>query len=806
MKLSYRWLKEIVSGLKISPEKLAEVLTLQVANVEKIERSGQGLDKVRVAEILEIKPHPHADRLQIVKVKTIVNSQLSILNIVCGAPNIKVGQKVPLALPGAKLPNGVKIKESIIRGITSAGMLCAEDELGIGSDHTGIYILPNETNIGEPITKVLGLNDTILEVENKSLTHRPDLFSHIGFAREIAAITNGKFKIQNSKFEIHKRKSTNLNIKVEDFRLCPRYMAIVMDEIKIAPSPLWLQNRLRNLGIRPINNVVDITNYVLVEYGQPLHAFDYNKIAGRKIIIRSAKNGEKILALDGKEYELNDKDLVIADSRRPIALAGVMGGELFSITPETKTIVIESANFEPVTIRRTSWRLGLRTESALRFEKGLPINFPELGLYRAIELIQELGGGKVASQIYDLKSKEAIKKLKQAIKINFDPERAKKFIGLEIADKLMLKILINLGCQVKRVGKKYRVIPPISRPDLNLFEDLVEEIVRIYGLDKIVSRPIGGQLKPVEYEPGFILERELRNILVGCGFDEVCNYSFALRLKTESNLKEQQIRGGLEIVNPLNPEQKYLRVSLLPGLVKNAEKNGNYFEEFKIFEIGKIFFKSFISNEVEQPKHLAGLIYKDSQDIYFEIKGIIELILNKLNIMTHEARPFKIDKLEKKSPTFYIDQLEVATEIIINNQFVGYFGLLKPEIIELKTKKQIGFFEIDLEKLLPLVGGAKKYQPISIYPPIKRDLAFLIDKKINWQKIFETTKNINPLIKQVELFDVFEDKKFGEKRNLAFHIVYQAEDRTLKTEEVDKIQQKIISILKEKFDAELRNF
>jgi phenylalanyl-tRNA synthetase beta chain len=780
MKLSYNWLKQL-ANFKESPEKLAELLTMHVANVEKVEKLGPNLNKVIVAEIVDLKPHPNADKLRVVIVKTNYPSTQvpKYLTIVCGASNIKVGQKVPLALPGAKLPNGLEIQTAVIRGVKSEGMLCAEDELGIGPDHTGIYILPPESKIGESINKVLGLDDTILEIENKSITHRPDLFSHIGFAREIATIFGKKFKIQNSKFKIHQQKSTNLNIKVKDFKLCPRYMAVVMDNVKIAPSPVWLQNRLRNLGIRPINNVVDITNYILVEIGQPLHAFDANKLVPTnyeskritnkevEIIIRRAEKGEKLLALDGKEYELNENDLVIANSKQPIALAGIMGGELFSINPDTKTIVIESANFDSVTIRRTSWRLGLRTESALRFEKGLPINFPEAGIYRAIELIQELAGGRVVSKIFDLISKETIEKLKQSVKIIFDPEKVQKFIGLKIPSQQMIKILTNLGCQVKKKGKKYLVIPPIYRPDLVLFEDLIEEIVRIYGTDKIISQPIVGKFEPVEYESEFILERELKNILVGCGFDEVYNYSFEPRIDAdpasrglyESALLQRGQRESalIEVANPLNPEQKYLRHSLIPGLIKNAEKNRNYFDEFKIFEIGKVFAE-------KEKKKVAGLIYRKDPQIYFLAKGVVELILEKLGI---------------------------------ENEKVNFI---------IKTEDNMAVFELDFEDLLPFLKNVKQYKFISPYPPVKRDLAFLVDKKISWQEIFSVVKNIDPLVKEIDLFDVFEDKKFGEKRNLAFHIIYQSDERTLKAEDIEKIQQKIIQTLKEKFGAELRNF
>ncbi len=782
MQLSYNWLKQFIP-LRIKPEKLAEILNLHVASVEKIVKLEESLDKVLVGKIIEIKPHPRADRLQIAIIKTAVNKKIAIFQVVCGGPNIKIGQKVPLALPGAKLSNNLILKSSRIRGIKSEAMLCAEDELGIGDDHDGIYILKDQTKLGQPITKVLGLNDVILEIENKSITHRPDLFSHLGFAREIGALTknNLKFKIPNLKFKISKPKK--LEIKVDNNKLCPRYMGVVMDNIKVGPSPKWMRSLLQGVGIRPINNIVDITNYVMMELGQPLHAFDAETLMvnNQRLIIkvRSAKKNEKLLALDGEEYKLNKDDLVIADAQKPIALAGVMGGELSSISDTTNTIIIESANFNPVSVRKTSRRLGLRTDSALRFEKGLPVSFTELGLARAIELIKKLAGGKISSQVVDFKSKQTINQLRQAIRINFDFTQARRFIGLDLTDREMIAILKSLGCQIKKVGQKVMVTIPNYRLDLNLFEDLIEEIIRIYGSDKINPQPILGKLEPVLPRAEFVLENKLKNILTGAGFDEVYNYSFYGKELKENSLNQSK---HLSLANPLNPEQQYLRTSLIPGLLKNTEKNVPYFPEFKIFEIGQVFLP-------EETKKIAGLIFSQDKDIYFLVKGVVELIFNLVG-------------LDQKKIRYQVGNLNM-TNILLDKNVFGLFGL---------KEKGIGVFEIDFASLLKFAQKVKIYSKISTYPTIKRDLAFLIDKNISWYKIWQTLDQIKSLNKDVtinikkEPLDVFEDKKFGQQRNIAFSVIYQSFKRTLKSEEIKKDENQIIDILEKKFKAQLRDF
>ena len=940
MKLSYHWLKDL-SGIKISPEKMAEILDLHLAETGVKKLSDLNLENIFVGEIIDLKLHPSSDKLKIAILD--LGEKYKKLNIVCGAPNIALGQKVPVALPGAKLSTGLEIKKTIIRGTESEGMLCAEDELGLGKDHTGILILECSAKAGEPLEKVFELDDTIFEIENVALTQRPDLFSHQGMAREIRACLN-KPRGEDQKFKKREAKPDKMvEVKLEDKNACLRYMAVILDGVKIGPSPLWMQNRLKNLGLRPINNVVDITNYILLEIGQPLHAFDYEKLGGKNIIIRKAKPAEKILALDGKEYGLNENDLVIADATRPIALAGIMGGEESGIDEKTKTIVIESANFEPITIRKTFKRLNLSTESSLRFEKGLPVYFAEAGIERAIELMVKLTGGRLVSKIYDLTTPLAQARLTKKRKILINLRKIKEIVGEEISDKEILEILKSLGFEIKeidlvkeltklakdQIGKPYKygastfieapnvfdcsslvlwlyrqigaelprlsieqasygervekedlkpgdlifkkrksdnlifkknrksdfpkdfpqgvghvgfvleknkvihasgdkkkvvienlksflnkdfvvaeriikdkiglvVTVPNFRQDIERQEDLIEEIVRLYGIEKISPRPIIGVSLPASPEKKFLLKKELRNILVGLGFDEVYNYPFSAS------------RGSLELVNPMSPEQRYLRKNLLERLIRNYEKNSPLFDDFKIFEIGKAF--SF-DQEIKQEDRLAGLIYQKAKpriisesytgakprselgsttggkEQYWSVKGVIELLFEKIGL----------DKEEINYQLVLNPSYKQETAVSLGRETIGILGLLEDKV---------GIFEFDLEKIFNLLAASREkiFKPISAYPPVNRDLAFLIDKSIKWLDIYRRIREIDPLIVKLELFDVFESKKFGDKRNLAFHIIYQSQEETLTSEEVEKIQKRIIEIMEKEFKAQLRTF
>ena len=766
MLLSYNWLKEFLPDLEKTPEEITDFLGKHVAQVEGFHKLSLGLNnKIVVGEILEINDHHGADKLHLV----LVDTGKEKLKIVCGAPNIEKGQKVPLAIVGATLPGGIVIKSTIIRGVESNGMLCSAKELGIGADDKGIYILPEDFIIGQPLIKAFNLDDILFEIENKSITHRPDLFNHWGIAREIRAGLKLKSKINKPKMAILKdiQGESELNIKIENPNICSRYMAVVMDNIIVKPSSLEIQNRLRNLGIQPINNVVDVMNYVMIEVGQPLHSFDFDKISTNKtnaqITIRNARNKEKILALNKEKYQLQKEDIIITNSHRPIALAGLIGGEDSGISNNTQRIVIESANFSPAEVRRTAWRLGLRTEAVLRFEKGLPLVLTEYGIYRAIYLLQTFVGGKIVSKIYDVKpSSKDIKPL--SIVFNFN--RAENFIGSKIPNKIIIEILQNLDCCIKKKSKdEILVMPPNYRPDLTIFEDLIEEIIRIYGLDKIDPKPIKALLKPVSFSPEFILRRRIGQILTACGFDEVYNYAFT------------SYKGSVKIINPLNSAQNYLIESLAPGLIKNALKNVADFSKFNIFEISKIF-------DPEEKVKVAGLLYVENKQMFSRAKGILELIWRDLGL--------NLSNVSYRGSNIYLGKNKLGYLDTLRNNFV--------------------VFEMDINVLLAQQKSVKKYSRVSLYPLVKRDLAFLFDRKYTWLNISKAVVKISHLIKKIELFDVFnysDDESgsdIGGKRSLAFHIIYQSMERTLKSTEIDKIQKEIIKVLQNKFEAQLRDF
>ncbi len=582
MKFFYNWLKEYID-IKQAPEELAEILTMRAFEAEGVKRAGKGLENIVVGEVMAVEKHPNADRLKV----TNVNIGNDLLQIVCGAPNVAVGQKVAVALVGANLPNGMAIEAREVRGVKSAGMICAEDELGLGNNHEGIMVLSPNAPRGAKFIEIMRLNDTIIDFS--ILPDRAhDALSYGGMAQEIAALTGKKLKkgiYENSKVELKEDKSINikkiLTVENQDKELCRRYSARVINNISVASSPDWLMARLEASGIRPINNLVDIGNYVMLETGQPLHIFDLDKIAdletggpsalgnpvSKSIIIRHAKKDESILALDGKEYKLDESVLVIADEKKTLAIAGIMGGESSAVGNGTKNIVIEAARFEPINSRRPSTKLSLASDSSYRFQREPDRNLTALALERAAELVKELAGGQLAAgtiDIYPVKTKP------RNIKLEF--EKIEKLLGVEIPLKKTLKIFADLGLKAKARGKSLLdVTVPTRRLDITGPIELIREVARIYGYDNIKSARPGVELALPAMNFSAIRQNEIKKNLAAIGFTEVYNYSFI-------GDKEIAHIGGdanhyWELANPLSTEQKYLRKNLLPGLLNNIAGN-----------------------------------------------------------------------------------------------------------------------------------------------------------------------------------------------------------------------------------------
>ena len=850
MNLSLNWLKDFVDiPDRVSPEELGKRLTMYTVEVEKVEHQAEKYKEVVVGKILEVKPHPNADRLRLVK----VDIGKERLEIVCGASNIESGQLVPVALVGAVLPNGMEIKPAEIRGVKSNGMLCAEDELGLGEGHEGIMILDKTplipllkgdeskltsllngdeskltpllkggrgVKIGQSFSDYLKLNDVIFEVDNKSITHRADLWSHYGMARDISAFLNTKFKVYKPSAGILKAKKITFRFKakIEDFSLCPRYMAVGLENIKIAPSPEWMQNRLNAAGMRAINNIVDATNYVLLELGQPLHAFDKNFID--KIIVRTAKPGEIIETLDGVERKLEPDMLVIANQTRPVAIAGIMGGANSGINDQTESIIIESANFNFDSVRKTAQKLGLRTEASMRFEKGLDPNLCELGLIRAVELILEIcPGARVAGNLEDEKQTPLIPLLKgdgKGLKpIDLDLKWLNKFIGYEFTAKQVKQILEKLGFLLKAVGNGFKVTIPSWRAvhDISLPEDLAEEVARIYGYNNLKS-----ELPKIDLAPPLVIEekvliRKIKNILsLGAKFTEVYNYSFISRQQAEKIAPLQKGGSGgfdsvIELTNPLSEDLAVLRPSLIPAILENIKTNQAFEAEIAIYEIGGIFLNK--AGEIKkddnsrdklpfQEKSLAmALAGDDADDLFRKLKGAIEFLFKSLNLAVEFE--FAASEYNKSASAKIMSGghcLGCATEP--EKSIRQSFGIKKPMAIA----------EINLLELLNLVKNSpiKQYAEPPKYPSVSRDLAFVVNEKILYNNIVKEIKNFSDLIKQVELFDVYQGDKLGAgKKNLAFHIIYQA-DKTLTSVEADEVQLKLVKHLEKEFEAKVRDF
>lgn len=829
MRFSYNWLKEYVD-IKQTPEELAEILTMRAFESEGVEKLGKKLEHIIIGEVLGVKKHPNADRLSV----TTVNTGKGILEIVCGAPNVAKGQKVAVALAGAKLPNGIEIAEREVRGVKSQGMLCAEDELGLGKSHEGIMVLPAETPVGKPFSKFLDLEDSIIDFT--ILPDRAhDALSYWGLSQEISAVLGKKLKkgiYEKAKFDFTEDKKANikneLSVEIRDKYLCRRYSARVVKNISVSESPVWIKKKLESAGIRPINNLVDISNLTMLEIGQPLHIFDLDKInplevrppsalggrTSKSIIVRRAKKNESIAALDGKEYQLSENILVIADAKNPLAIAGIMGGEQSGVTGKTKNIVIESANFEPANIRASSKNLGLASDSSYRFEREIDRNLAGLALNRATELLGQISGGQIAKGLIDIYPSKT-----RPGKVKLEISGVEKLLGMKIADKKIIEILANLGFLVRK-GKKnsLEITVPTRRLDITGSIEIIREIARLYGYDNIkpVKPKVDLDLPRANFN--VICQNKAKKILAARGFAEIYNYSFI----GDKELENIGTTGEhyLELANPLNPEHKYLRLSLIPSLLNNIAANSRVLaeEEIKIFEIGKVYYRDYMGNNsclmeknvdaarsgIGEKFMLSAVIFdKSGKNLFYKIKSEADLLLNL----------FKIKNISYVTDTEQCPHLPVwhlgrYALISADQNIIGVAGEINPKVLgNFKISGRVGVFNLDFRKIAEISRGQKPaYKPIAKFPPVKRDLAIIAPKKVSWSEISNLVyENGGGLVNDVELFDVYEGKNMPvDKKNLAFHIIYQSQERTLKDEEIKNITNKIIEQLKIKFGANLR--
>ena len=630
----------------------------------------------------------------------------------------------------------------------------------------------------------------------------PDCFSHIGIAREIAVIANAKLKSQEVKLAEDKELKAKDFVKVEvkNKMACPRYTARVLQGVKVGPSPRFIQERLKVCGLRPINNIVDITNYVMLETGQPLHAFDGEKLKDRKIIVRFAKRREKIVTLDEEKYDLDKDILVIADAKLPIAIAGIKGGKNPEIDRKTKIVVIESANFNPRVIRKGSKNIDLKTDASWRFEHGIDPNLTEKAINKAAVLMQEITGGKITQGLVDFYPKKVLPK-----KVNLDLSYIEKLLGIKISKNEIIKIFKDLGFKVSRLPNlKLQAEIPTRRLDISLPEDLIEEIGRIYGYKKIPETFPLISLSPPKRNDQIFWEDFSKRILKELSFTEVYNYSFVgEELREIFSYKMGEL---IEIENPVSIKQKYLRPSLIPNLLTNLEINLKNFNDIRIFELGKVYKKK--GKGASEKRILAGAIFKkeggSQAEIFFELKGIIDSLLNQLGISNIWYDFYKPTPEESKT-SFW--QLKKSAEIKIDRAEIGFLGTISPEVLEeLKINENSVFFEIDFDKLTQLCSEEHEFRPLSRYPSAVRDLAVLVPRGVLVEDVLNRINTVGgKVVRDVDLFDIYEGKELPEgKKNLAFHIIYQAEDRTLRSSEIDEIHQKIIMALEKRLRWQVR--
>ncbi|MBU1167854.1 phenylalanine--tRNA ligase subunit beta, partial [Patescibacteria group bacterium] len=783
------WLKDFVT-LTDKPAKLAQELTLKTCEIEDIIDEQSLIAGFVVGKVLKKDKHPGADRLSVAE----VDYGQGPVTVVCGAPNLEVDQMIVFAPVGLTVATGLKLEKIKIRGVESNGMICAEDEIGLSDNHDEIMVLDGDkAKVGMTLIEYFKKDDIIFEVDNKSITHRPDLFSHLGVAREISAIKGKKF-VEPKLQEIKEAKQDSLKVTIKDSNKCARYMGVILDEVKIGPSPEFIQKRLEVAGMRSISNVVDIANYVMLEYGQPLHTFDYNAVSSgqdqKHIIVREAQKSEKLLTLDNQERELEKTDLVIADEQGVIALAGVMGGAESEVKEGSSKIILESANFDGPTVRRTSWRLGLRSEAVLRFEKGLPRELPALGLKRAVALFEKYAGAKVTSQVIDSYPKPVKSKT-----IELEIDYITRLLGVNISKAEARRYLTLLGFDVKESGQSFKVEVPWYREGIELPEELIEEIGRLYGGDKIVPAIFQVPAIPTPKDALLSLSRDVKQTLYAQSLDELVTYSFygaKMAQKCDLPLEEH-----LEIQNPFSKDAALMRTSLLPILLEKLAQNLPNFNQPQFFEVGHVYG---LENESQE---VTGLIFGSKEDVFYQAKGISEAILSQLKINYRSRAP------EGKDVCVGCE-LDRALVYEVKKQVLGSVVLVSSKVLKNFSIKKgyVATFTFKLEALLKVRQTDQDYEPLPKFPEARVDLAFVLKNDIPVKKIDSAMREVGkPLVEKIEVFDIYRGKPLeSDEKSLAFHITYRSPGRTLTDKEVKGIRQKTEDKLKSAFDAHIRDF
>ena len=805
MKASLEWLQEY-SDIDVNCLELGDILTMTGSKVEEVIQTGTDIKNVAVGKILEIEKHPDADKLVITKVD--VGNE--VIQIVTGAKNVKVNDIIPVAKDGAELPNGVKIKTGKLRGVESCGMMCSLGELNLSINdypeqiEDGIMILGEkyEKDLGKDIVEVLDLKEEIIDFE--ITPNRPDCLSIEGLGRETAASLNKPFKNPRKNIDElqvpDKKEIEGLKVDITAPDLCYRYIARVVKNVKVGPSPDWMKKRLKACGMRSINNIVDITNYVMLEMGQPMHAFDINSISGKHITVRRAENGEKITTLDETERVLDEKDLVIADEEKAVAIAGVMGGLNSEIEKDTQTVVFESAMFYGGNTRKTAKKVGLRTESSARYEKGLSSENTLRAINRAVELVELLGAGEVVEGKIDVyPTKQKINKIK------LDVEKINTLLGTNISKQEMIDILEKVDIKVEND----MAIAPYFRMDLEFVADIAEEVARFYGYDKLettlvrAGTTIGVRTKEQK------IENKIQEILVTNGFSEIYTYGFLSEKDLEkSKIKKELIDNAITIINPLGDEFKLMRPTTIPSMMQilagnNNKKNQNV----KLFDISRNYKN--IDNQVEkgevplQENILTIGMYGEDVDFY-TLKGLVENILEAANVNRYDIQR------ETTNESYHPGR---CANLKVGIDTIATFGEVHPEVlINYEINKRVYLAEINITKIVKYSRVNKKYTEVPKFPAAERDIAVIVDEDVQVGDIEKAiTKKCKKLLKgqkgleELKLFDIYRDEKIGKnKKSVAYSLIFRDKTKSLSDDEINPVMEEITKELEEKFGAELR--
>ncbi len=800
MKVPISWLKEYVD-ITMPIEDIAEKLTMAGFEVEEIIRTGGSWNKVVVGRIKAVNPHPNADRLTL----PTIDLGDEETTVVCGAPNLKVGDKVPFAFVGAELIDGHTgklgvLKPAKIRGVESAGMVCSEKELGISDRHEGILVLPDDAPVGTPLADYMG--DVVFDI---AITpNRADCLSIMGIAREVAALTGQKTHIPDVVYE-ETGSALEDQIKIEIYApdLCPRYAVTLIKNVTIAESPPWMQQRLIAAGMRPINNLVDVTNYVMLEYGQPLHSFDYEKIRGKKIIVRRASDYEPIITLDDNERELDSGMLVISDPMGAIAIAGVMGGANSEVTYNTTSILLEAASFNPKSIHYTGRHLGIPSEACMRFERGISRELTLPTLKRATQLLAELGGGEVAQGIVDIYPNKLVHE-----PITLSAAAMKRHIGKEYSMDEIANSLDLLGFDIKRDNAAGEVIAtaPYWRTDVSIREDLIEEVARVVGYDEIPTTMISEPIPRHDAPPVVELKREITRLLAGFGLQEVMSYTMTSRdminrISTGPGADESSL---VKVSNPMTTDQEYMRPSLRMNLLTALESNRRYEDGgIRIFEVGKVFIPR-QDDLPEEREMLCGLIAgidaenswhgEGRRSDFYDAKGVIETLLDKLGI--------EAVYITGKDAGLHASR---QASVMVDGKEIGVIGEVHPSVLEkFDIDEPAYLFEIDLPALLEHTITDRSFTALPRFPSVVRDMALIVDSGVIHTQIVKIIRGFS-LVVAVDIFDVYSGEQVPPgKKSLAYRLTYQSPDHTLTDKEVNRIQEQILKKLERELGATLR--